>query len=90
MATPLVNRADLPATITNETGLGPTVPKTQREPIARAIGETAQTRTWNLMIDVIAQTGRYPQNATSLPNGFASMANSVIGCAWRSIALPGE
>lgn len=70
IATPLVNRADLPTTIANETGLGPTVPKTQRESIARALGETAQTRTWNLMIDVIAQTGRYPQNATSLQNGF--------------------
>ena len=70
IATPLVNRADLPATIANETGLGPTVPKTQRESIARALGETAQTRTWNLLIDVIAQAGRYPPNATSLRNGF--------------------
>jgi hypothetical protein len=68
--TPLVNRAGLATLIANETGLGPTVPKTQRESIARAFGETAQTRTWNLMIDVIAQTGRYPPNATSLTNGF--------------------
>jgi hypothetical protein len=68
--TPLVNRAGLATLIANETGLGPTVPKTQRESIARAFGETAQTRSWNLMIDVIAQTGRYPPNATSLTNGF--------------------
>ena len=70
IATPLVNRADLPNTIANETGLGPTVPKTQRESIARALGETAQTRTWNLMIDLIAQAGRYPPSGTSLRNGF--------------------
>jgi hypothetical protein len=52
--------------IANETGLGPTVPKTQRESIARALGEADQTRTWNLLIDVIAQSGRYPPNASSL------------------------
>jgi len=50
--------------------LGPAVPKTQRESIARALGEVDQTRTWNLLIDVIAQSGRYPPNATSLTNGF--------------------
>jgi len=38
----------------------------QRESIARALGEADQTRTWNLMIDVIAQSGRYPPNASTL------------------------
>jgi hypothetical protein len=52
--------------IANETGLGPTVPKTQRESIARALGEVDQTRTWNLLIDVIAQTGHYAPNAAGL------------------------
>jgi Tfp pilus assembly protein PilX len=70
IANPLVNRAGLPTLIASETGLGPAVPKTQRESVARALGETVQTRTWNLLIDVIAQTGRYPLNATSLQNGF--------------------
>ena len=50
--------------------MGPTVPKTQRESIARALGEVDQTRTWNLLIDVIAQSGRFAPNATSLANGF--------------------
>src|SRR5207237_1196289 len=68
--TPLTNRADLAALIASETGLGPTVPKTQRESIARALGEANQTRTWNLLIDVIAQSGQYPPNATSFTNGF--------------------
>lgn len=69
ITTPLVNRAGLATLIGNETGLGAGVPKTQRESIARAFGETIQTRTWNLLIDVIAQSGRYPPNATTL-NGF--------------------
>ena len=37
-----------------------------RETIARALAELGQTRTWGLLIDVIAQSGRFPPNATSL------------------------
>jgi hypothetical protein len=70
IAAPVINRAGLATLIANETGLGPTVPKTQRESIARALGEVDQTRTWNLLIDVIAQSGRYPPNATNFQNGF--------------------
>jgi hypothetical protein len=33
---------------------------------ARALAEMGQTRTWNLLIDVIAQTGRYKPNAQDL------------------------
>lgn len=62
----VVNKANLPSLIENETGLGPSVPKTRRESIARALGEVAQTRTWNLMIDVIAQSGRFPPDETNL------------------------
>jgi len=32
----------------------------------RALANVGQTRVWNLMIDVVAQTGRYPVNATTL------------------------
>jgi hypothetical protein len=73
IANPLVNRTGLATVISNlpnTTGLGPSSPKTEREAVARALGETVQTRTWNLLIDVIAQTGRYPPNASSLQNGF--------------------
>jgi len=37
-----------------------------RETIVRALAEVGQTRTWGLLIDVIAQSGRYPPNATTL------------------------
>jgi hypothetical protein len=44
--------------------------KTRREVVPRAIASLSQARTWNLLIDVIAQSGRYSPNATSLANGF--------------------
>ena len=40
--------------------------KEARELIIRAFSDACQTRTWNLMIDVIAQGGRYPSNASTL------------------------
>jgi hypothetical protein len=66
IVTPLVNRASLTNLIASETGLGTSVPKTQRESIARGLGETVQTRTWNLLIDLIAQTGHYKPDAQGL------------------------
>jgi hypothetical protein len=42
------------------------VTKSRREAAIRALADTANTRTWNLLIDVIAQTGRYPSSATGL------------------------
>jgi hypothetical protein len=38
----------------------------EKNSIARALAEMGQTRTWNLLIDVIAQTGRYASDATSI------------------------
>ena len=70
---PVTNKAGVAtfiANVTDSTGLGPSQPKTQRESIARALGEVGQTRTWNLLIDVIAQTGHFKPNANSLQNDF--------------------
>jgi hypothetical protein len=39
--------------------------KYRREAVVRALGNSAQTRTWNLLIDLVAQTGRYPASAQS-------------------------
>lgn len=84
---PATNKAGLAALIGNATAasaspspslLDTAVPKTQRESIARAFGEADQTRTWNLMIDVIAQSGRYPPNAASGPNTTNPLANFVV------------
>jgi hypothetical protein len=38
----------------------------QEQAISRALAEVGQTRTWNLFIDVIAQTGKYKPNAPDL------------------------
>ena len=38
----------------------------QKQSIARALAEMGQTRTWNLFVDVIAQTGRYAPDATNI------------------------
>jgi hypothetical protein len=37
-----------------------------RDTIARALSEVVQTRTWGLLIDLVAQTGHYTPNATGL------------------------
>jgi hypothetical protein len=39
------------------------------EVITRALSEIVQARTWNLMIDLVAQTGRYKPNAPDLGGG---------------------
>ena len=36
------------------------------EAAVRALANTGQTRVWNLMIDVVAQTGKFPPGATDL------------------------
>ncbi len=40
--------------------------KRQREVFVRALADTAETRTWNLLIDLIAQTGRLPKGDPGL------------------------
>jgi hypothetical protein len=75
---PLQNKAELAKWIATQGILGATLPKTYREALARAFGEDTQTRTWNLMIDVIAQSGRYPPNASAGPNTANPLANFIV------------
>jgi hypothetical protein len=42
--------------------------KAQREAVPRALASVGQTRSWNLMIDVIAQSGNYPPGVNDLAN----------------------
>jgi hypothetical protein len=39
-----------------------------REATMRAFSDSGQAGTWNLLIDVVAQSGRYPSSASSLSN----------------------
>ncbi len=40
--------------------------KRRRESVLRALADSGNTRTWNLLIDLVAQVGRYPASATGL------------------------
>lgn len=63
-ARPILGRADIPQLVTAAAaGIGAT--KEEQESVARAVAEIGQTRTWGLMIDVIAQSGRYPPTITA-------------------------
>jgi hypothetical protein len=75
-AQPALNRADIGrltaagAITISTTGLA-AGEETEKGPeaIARALCEVTQTRTWNLFIDVIAQTGKYKPTAQDLTSG---------------------
>lgn len=63
---PALTRADVPRLVNVAAPSIAAVTKEQKETIARALAEVGQTATWNLMIDVVAQTGRYTPSATDL------------------------
>jgi len=67
---PLVNRADLVTRfMTNATfSSGGLYLKGDREAVIRSLAESSNTRTWNFLIDIDAQSGIYPPTATSLNN----------------------
>jgi len=58
----------------------------RKQTIARALAETGQARTWNLMIDVIAQTGNYAPGTADLtdPSKFIVQGEKRY---WLHIAL---
>jgi Tfp pilus assembly protein PilX len=62
-ASPAMSRQEIPR-LAAQSGL--TGGEEIQEVVARSLPDMCQTRTWNLMIDVIAQSGRYPSTATSL------------------------
>ena len=62
---PALTRADV-ARLAETVGTTIGASEEQKETITRALAEVGQTRTWNLMIDVIVQTGRYSPDATNI------------------------
>ncbi len=62
---PAISRQDLARLAA---AVGSTIGSTeeQRETVARALSDTTQTRTWGLLIDVIAQSGKYAPGETDL------------------------
>jgi hypothetical protein len=64
-AQPALTRADA-ARLAEVAGAQIGASEEQKEAIARALAEVGQTRTWNLLVDVIAQTGRYSPDAANI------------------------
>jgi len=67
MMRPATGRQDIVRLVS---AAGNTIGSTEeaKETVARALSEVSQTRTWGLMIDLVAQSGRYPPGATTLAN----------------------
>ena len=66
----LLTRANLPTTILPTGSNDNQAVKARREVVARAVSSVSQTRVWNVLIDVVAQSGHYKPNATNLQNDF--------------------
>jgi hypothetical protein len=66
---PAISRQDI-ARLAGAVGTTIGSTEEQEETVARALSDTTQTRTWGLLIDVIAQSGRFKPNTNSLQNGF--------------------
>ena len=69
----MLNRADVPrlvaavaAAVPNFTGGDAKKRDEKKQTVARALAEIGQARTWNLIIDVIGQTGKYRPDATDI------------------------
>jgi len=63
---PIVNKSELATRFAGDSNVINLGNKEARESIVRAFSDATQTRTWNLLIDIIAQSGRYPPNASTL------------------------
>jgi hypothetical protein len=87
-AQPALTRADV-ARLAGAAGGQIGASEEQKETIARALAEVGQTRTWNLLIDVIAQTGRYAPGTNGVANASNANKFTVEGEKryWLHIAL---
>jgi hypothetical protein len=67
-ANPALSRADIAriASVVTSAPFGASASQDTKDTFARALSEITQTRTWGLLIDVVAQTGHYKPNATGL------------------------
>jgi Tfp pilus assembly protein PilX len=63
---PAMNRQDIARLASAVTNAPFTNNEETREAVARVLSDTTQTRTWGLLIDVIAQSGKYTPGATSV------------------------
>lgn len=67
-AQPMINKSELVTRFAADPSVISLGNKEAREAVIRALSDVGQTRTWNLMIDVIAQSGRYGASASIVEN----------------------
>ena len=65
-AQPIIRKTDLLTQLASNASVTSLGNKEARELVMRAFSDACQTRTWNLLIDVIAQSGRYATGETNL------------------------
>ena len=91
-AGPFLNKADLATKLMEDGTLNTNLwiksttdpyNKESRELVIRALSDATQTRTWNLLIDVISQSGRYPPTA----NGLADFIVEGEKRYWLHVAI---
>ncbi len=83
-AAPLVNRAQLVELVSsNVIATAGDTDKLSREAAVRALGEVGQTRTWNVLIDVVAQNGKFTGGGT----GAADFTVAGERRIWVSVAI---
>lgn len=67
---PMTNKSELVTRFASDPAVTALGNKEAIEAVMRALSDVGQTRTWNLMFDVIAQTGRYGGDAANLDKFF--------------------
>jgi Tfp pilus assembly protein PilX len=85
---PLRGRDDLAVALANavedKIGGDDDANKRVREAAIRALSSLVNTRTWNLMIDLVAQAGRLPQGAAASAGNFLVEAETHV---WLHVAI---
>jgi len=83
-ASPLVNRTQLVNLVSsNVIASAGDLIKQSREAAIRSLGEVGQTRTWNVLIDVVAQNGKFTGGGT----GSADFSVAGERRVWVSVAI---
>lgn len=67
-AQPIIRKTDLLSQLAGNATVQGLGNKEARELVMRAFTDATQTRTWNLLIDLVAQSGGYPPGSSALTN----------------------
>ena len=76
-AVPMQSKAELAAFISTQTNTSLGAGKARLETVARTLADAGQTRTWNLLADIVAQSGRWTPQGGFIVEGEKSVWNSL-------------